>query len=118
MASGLLAITPRSLEATAGDDWTHLRVTLWEDGAAKNVSAASSISAALMDSGGNAIISATDCSSGATGATWASGIVALPFLAASTDIGANEYVLEIQAVLSGAKRTWRTSLVVSESVIS
>ena len=118
MASGLLAITPREVAATAGDDWTHLRVTVWEDGAAKDVSAATAISAAVKDNGGNEIIADTACASGATGASWSTGIIALPFLAADTDIAANQYVLEIQATLSGKVRTWRTSIVVDESVIS
>lgn len=107
MAKGQLAITPRKSEATIGDDWAQA-FTLWDDGAAKNVSTATDISAAVVDLAGKTVISGTACSSGATGAAWATGVVVLPFTATQTAaIGlANQYFIEIQVTLGGAKTTW------------
>ncbi len=106
MAQGQLAITPRHAGATAGDDWAHA-FTLWDNGAAKNVSAATDVSAAVQNMAGVSVISATACSSGAAGAAWATGVVVLPFTAAQTlALIRNQYRLEIQVTLAGAKTTW------------
>jgi hypothetical protein len=106
MAQGRLSSTPRSLLATVGDDWAH-KVTLYEDGVLKDVSSATAISAALQDHGGYTILASAACSSVATGAAWATGVVVLPFLAANTSAARpNEYLLEIQVTIGGLKQTW------------
>jgi hypothetical protein len=113
MAQGLLKITPRELCATVGDTWAH-KVTLWEDGAVKDVSAATDISVALQDHTGSAVISATACSSGATGASWSTGVVVLPFTATQTAALAtrsDNYRLELQVTIGGAKMTWPMPMV-------
>jgi hypothetical protein len=113
MAQGRLSSTPRSLLATVGDDWAH-KITLYEDGVLKDVSSASDISVALQDHGGWQVIAPTACASGATGAAWATGVVVLPFTAATTVLAwrastlsrQNEYLLELQVTLGGLRETW------------
>lgn len=107
MAKGQLAITPRKSEATTGDDWSQA-FTLWDDGAVKNVSSATAISAAVVDLAGNQIIGDTACSSGASGAAWTTGVVVLPFTATQTAAisRASQFYIEIQTTIAGAKTTW------------
>ncbi len=105
MAKGQLATTPRYARATVGDDWA-LGFTLWDNGAVKDVSAAT-IDAAILDQAGNEIISDTALLSTATGATWASGAVIVNIPSATTlALAPGEYRLVIQTTIAGNKTTW------------
>jgi hypothetical protein len=92
---------------TRGDD-ASITLDLAVDGAAVNAST-SSISAALQNQFGQAVISATAQSSSAVGAAWATGVVVVEFspeqtASLSPGIG---YRLEVQETLStGKKRTY------------
>lgn len=106
MALGQLAITPGYARATAGDDWAHV-FTLWDNGAVKNVATASAISAAIQNMAGAVVVAETACASGATGAAWSTGQVALPFSASQTSgLIRNQYRIELQVTLGGVKTTW------------
>ncbi len=107
MAAGQLAITPREAYATLGDDWAQA-LTLWDNGAVRDVSSASAIKAAVFDLAGNQIIAATSCVSGAAGASWSTGVVVLPFTAAQTAVlfPIGEYSIVLQVTISGARTTW------------
>ena len=91
-----------------GDDWD-ISVTLKTDGSATDVSGATAIKAALVSDNSNSpttLISAVTLDSGATGASWATGVVVVEFPAASTDITTGDHLLEIQVEEGGKKKTW------------
>lgn len=96
-------------ELFTADDWV-VSVTLERDGVAADVSAATSIDAAITDTNdANASIIVPQVSASAVeaGADWANGVVVLVFPAASTGIthyGA-AYV-EVQVTNGGRKQTW------------
>ena len=98
-----------SVELFTADDWD-IEFTVKKDGAAFNVSAATDISASIVDSDGidpQTIIAAVSCDSGATGADWANGIVLIEIPAASTDVtNLGQAWVELQVTLDSKKQTW------------
>jgi len=98
-----------SLSLFTGDDWD-IVVTLKKDGVAFDVSTATAIQAAVVSDDGTApttIVSAVTLDSGATGASWATGVVVIEIPAATTGaLTSQRAYVEIQVTLGGKKSTW------------
>lgn len=111
-----------SLEVFTGDDW-NIVVTLKRDGSPLDVSTATDIKAAVVDSDGSnpqTLVSAVTLSDSATGADWANGVVVVqvPELTTSPLSPASAY-LEIQVTLDGDKTTWpRNNIVIKKGTIA
>lgn len=99
---------------TRNDD-IRLSTTLKENGSAKNVSAATNITAAIVSTDGNTqYAQSAALSSGETGADWANGIVVVVIPAASTGtLPKGQVTLEIQVTLSSEKTTWYDDSILS-----
>jgi len=96
-----------------GDDWD-FSVTLKQNGAALDVSGATSIKVQVVSSNSYTpviLISAIDASPGNDGADWANGIVTFSFDASNTgSISSTSGWLEIQKEEGGRKTTWPRSV--------
>jgi hypothetical protein len=104
------------------DDW-NLTANLLKDGEAYDVSTATDISAAIVDSDGinpQTLIAAVTCSAVATGADWTNGVVIIDIPAASTGITTyGQAYIEIQATLAAKKITWpRIPIVIKKGAIA
>lgn len=90
---------------TPGDDIAIVQ-DLYEDGALPDLSAAT-ITAALQDGDGRALLPRTDQSSSASGAAWATGRVVCEFTAAvGLALSQGTVYLEINVTRSGKRTTW------------
>jgi len=111
-----------SVELFTDDDWD-IEYTVKKDGAAYDVSAATNISASVVDSDGidpQTVIAAVTCDSGATGADWANGVVIIEIPAASTGVTTlGQVFIELQVTLGGKKQTWpRKAIIIKKGTIA
>jgi len=109
------------LEVFTGDDWD-IQFTVNKNKVVYDVSTATDISASIVDSDGinpTTIISAVTCSSGATGADWANGVVIIEIPNGSTGVDPQNAYVELQVTLASKKSTWpRQNIVIKKGTIA
>ncbi len=102
-----------SVVITRGDD-IRIATTLKENGVAIDVSAATTITAAIVSTDGATQYAEAVQASGEVGADWANGIVVVVIPAASTTLLPGATVtLEVQVLQATEKNTWYADTILS-----